>query len=80
MRISSNNRLGSRFVFDDAVIFEQLIFNRIDERQPTGFDDIVGNTDRSPVLLPVTAHDEDSRLRRRSRVTVDDPDLVIGQH
>src|SRR5512138_541487 len=55
----------------------ELVFDRVDEGLPRGFDDVVGHADGTPGLVAVTRGDQDARLRGRALRLVEDADLVV---
>src|SRR5215467_134288 len=78
--VSSISLAGIRELpFAFALVATELVLDRINERLPGGFDDIVGHPDRAPRLVSVAGRDQHAGLGRRPLRLVEDADLVVQQ-
>ena len=62
-----------------ARILGELVFERVDQRQPARLDHVFRDADGSPDVVLIFALDHDSHAGGGAGSRVDDPDLVIDQ-
>ena len=75
-RVFGQDHLGSR---DRPRSLGELVFKRVDERQPACLDHVLGDADGPPDLVVILALDHDAHAGGRAGPGVDDADLVVDQ-
>ena len=58
---------------------QALVLEAVDQGQPAGSDDVVGDADRPPRRLAIGGNDEHAGAGGGSTGAIDDADFVIGQ-
>ena len=64
---------------DPQFVAIQLVFKRVDQRHPTGFDDVLADADGAPDCVRVAAFDDHADAGGGAGFGVDDADLVVDQ-
>src|SRR5689334_5045911 len=62
-----------------VLILVQLVFEAVDQRDPTGLDDVFTYAHGAPHLILVAAFDDHTHARRRAGFGIDDAYLVIDK-
>ena len=63
----------------NKLILVQLEFDGVNERQPTGFDDVFTDTDRAPDIRVVSAFDHHANSGSRASFGINDADFVVDK-
>ena len=58
-------------------LLREEVFDRVDQGAPAGLNDVVADTDGSPLFLTVAAEKQDASFGSCAHVAVDDADFVV---
>src|SRR5262249_15185299 len=61
------------------LVLKKLVFNRIDQGEPAGFDDVLAHADGAPDIVMIGRFDDHPDAGRRASFAVHDADFVIDQ-
>lgn len=75
--IVSESECRKRAELHLRVVEQDLVIDRVPDRLPARFDNIVGSADRSPNRGPISRFDQHSSLRFRPLLRIEDANLVI---